>query len=42
MNKTFEQKIGQMLIIRLQGKKINDRLITLIKDYNIGGILLYS
>ena len=42
MNKTFEQKIGQMLIIRLQGKKINDSLITLIKDYNIGGILLYS
>ena len=34
MNKTFEQKIGQMLIIRLQGKKINDSLITLIKDVN--------
>ena len=42
MGNTFEEKIGQMFIIRLQNKKINDELISLIKDYNIGGISLYS
>ena len=34
----MKKKIGQMFIIRMNGKEITDELVTLIKDYNIGGI----
>ena len=39
---SFDKKLGQMFIIRMQGNAINDELETLIKDYHIGGISLYS
>ena len=42
MGDIFNEKIGQMFIIRLQGKEINSELIKLIKDYHIGGVSLYS
>lgn len=42
MGTTLDKKIGQMLIIRLHGKIINEDLKTLIKEYNIGGFLLSS
>ena len=38
----INKKIGQMFIIRMQGNTITDELITLIKDYHVGGISLYS
>ena len=41
MNK-IKEKLGQMFIIRMQEKEINDELISLIKDYHVGGISLYS
>ncbi len=40
--KTLEEKIGQMFIVRLQGKNIDTELETLIKEYHIGGVSLYS
>ena len=42
MKLTLEEKLGQMFIIRMQGKEITDDLKTLIKDYHIGGVSLYS
>ena len=42
MNITLEEKLGQMFIIRMQGKTITEDLISLIKEYHIGGISLYS
>lgn len=38
---TIEQKIGQMLIIALEEKKITEKTINIIQKYNIGGIILY-
>ena len=42
MNINLEEKLGQMFIIRMHGKTITKELETLIKDYHIGGISLYS
>ena len=42
MEDTLKKKIGQMFIIRLQGKTVNNELISLIKDYHVGGVSLYS
>ena len=39
---TLEEKIGQMFIIRMYGKKVTKELELLIKKYKIGGIILYS
>ena len=38
----MNKKIGQMFIVRMLGKTITKELEILIKDYNIGGICLYS
>lgn len=42
MGSNLEKELGQMFVIRFQGQEINDELITLIKDYHIGGITLYK
>lgn len=42
MEKTLRKMIGQMFIIRMQGKEITKELVSLIKDYHVGGIALYS
>ena len=42
MNISLEEKIGQMFIIRMSGTTITDELVSLIKNYHIGGISLYS
>ena len=42
MGVNLDKKIGQMFIIRLRGKEITDEFISLIKNYNIGGVILYS
>lgn len=39
---SIEEKLGQMFIIRMHDKVITKELETLIKDYHIGGISLYS
>ena len=38
----IKKKIGQMFIIRMHTKTITSELETLIKDFNIGGVCLYS
>ena len=42
MNNNMIKKIGQMFIVRMQGKQITEELEQLIRDYIIGGICLYS
>lgn len=39
---TLEEKIGQMLIVGIDGKHISRRIEKLILEYKIGGIILYS
>ena len=39
---SIKKQIGQMFIVRMLGKTITEELETLIKDYSIGGICLYS
>lgn len=41
-NLTLEEKIGQMIIVGLEGNSINNRIKKLIKDYKIGGVILYK
>lgn len=38
----IKYKLGQMTIVRMHGKTISEDLISLIRDYHIGGISLYS
>lgn len=38
---TLREKIGQMLIIRIFGKEITKEAKTLIKEYKVGGVILY-
>ena len=37
----IKEKLGQLFIIRMHEKTIDKQLVTLIKDYHIGGICLY-
>ena len=39
---TLEEKIGQLLIFGFDGLKPSDEIKGLIKDYNIGGVILFS
>ena len=41
MKPTIEEKLGQLFIVRFHGKEITDELISLIRDYHIGGVALY-
>ena len=38
---SLREKVGQMFIIRIKGKEIGPEEIDIIKNYNIGGIILY-
>lgn len=38
---TLEEKLGQMILLGLNTKELNDEIKTLIKDYHIGGVVLY-
>ena len=38
---TLREKVGQMIIMRIQGKEIGPEEIDMIKNYKIGGIILY-
>lgn len=37
---TLEEKIGQLLIVGMQGKTYGDELDRLIRDYHVGGIIV--
>ena len=41
-NLSLEEKIGQMLIVGFEGKKITQRNIDQIQKYKVGGIILYK
>ena len=41
-NISLRQQISQMLIIGIKGKKINKNIKELIKEYGIGGIIIYK
>ncbi|WP_212698525.1 glycoside hydrolase family 3 protein [Vallitalea pronyensis] len=36
------KKVGQLMVCGFEGKTPSDEIITLIKDYHIGGIILFS
>ena len=38
----LNEKLGQMVIIRMQGKQVTGEVIQMIKEYKVGGIILYS
>ena len=38
---SLREKVGQMFIIRIKGKEIGPEELDIIKNYNIGGIILY-
>lgn len=38
---SLQEKIGQMILVGLDSNHITDRLISLISDYKIGGVVLY-
>ena len=38
----IEEKLGQMIIVRMYGKTVSDELIDIIRNYKVGGIILYS
>ena len=39
---SLEEKFGQMILLGLDTYNINEEIITLIKEYKIGGIVLYK
>ena len=39
---TLEEKIGQMLMVGIDGNKITQRTINQIQNYKIGGVILYK
>lgn len=38
---SLKEKIGQMLIVGMDGNKVNDRIKNLIENYKISGVILY-
>ncbi len=39
---TLEEKIGQMVIVGFNGYQINNHAITMIRNYHVGGFILYG
>ncbi|WP_246582648.1 beta-N-acetylhexosaminidase [Clostridium mobile] len=39
---TLEEKIGQMFIIKIEGQEINENTMKLIRDYKVGGVILFQ
>jgi beta-N-acetylhexosaminidase len=39
---TLDEKIGQMLIVGFDGYAVNDHIRAMIRNYHVGGIILYS
>jgi len=42
LNLSLEEKIGQMIIFGINEENVTDRLKYMIKNYKIGGIILYK
>mgnify|MGYP002620208546 CR=1 FL=1 len=42
MNTSIKDKFGQMIMIGLDIEDINEEIIKLIKEYKIGGLVLYK
>ncbi|SHH87912.1 beta-N-acetylhexosaminidase [Sporanaerobacter acetigenes] len=42
INMTMEEKIGQLLIVGIEGTAIEENTIELIEDYKVGGFILFS
>lgn len=40
-NLTLREKVGQMLIIKIFGKEISDQTKKMIREYKVGGVILY-
>lgn len=38
---TFQEKLGQMMLVGFEGTKVNDRVKDLILKYKVGGFILY-
>ncbi|WP_425446429.1 beta-N-acetylhexosaminidase [Dethiothermospora halolimnae] len=41
-NMTLDEKIGQMIIAGFSSYNVDEKVKTLIKDYNIGGLILFN
>ncbi|MBR3249095.1 MAG: beta-N-acetylhexosaminidase [Clostridia bacterium] len=39
---TFQEKLGQMMMVGFEGKHVNDRVKDLILKYKVGGVILYK
>ena len=39
---SINEKIGQMLIVGMDGNKVNERIKVLIEKYKISGVILYK
>jgi beta-N-acetylhexosaminidase len=39
---TLEQKLGQLFLVAFEGSELSPQLQTMISDYHIGGIILYT
>ncbi|MFV3011672.1 beta-N-acetylhexosaminidase [Clostridium botulinum] len=39
---TLEEKIGQMVIVGFDGYEVNDQVRSLIRNYHVGGFILYG
>jgi len=39
---TLEEKIGQLVLVGMEGYEVNDNIKELIKSYHVGGVILYG
>lgn len=39
---TLDEKIGQLVLVGMDGYELNDNITTLIESYNVGGVILYG
>ncbi len=39
---TLDQKIGQMVVVGIEGTVVNEHIRELIEDYHVGGVILYK
>lgn len=41
-NMTLEEKIGQLILVGMQGYEVNNNIKELIETYHVGGVILYK
>lgn len=41
-NMTLEEKIGQLVLVGMEGYEVNENISNLIKSYKVGGVILYG